>query len=73
MFGIENDEDIFETLTQLIEQETEKKIFTMRILDEIEEWLEVLVIFEDKSMLLGKISVLTFFGNIACRLQAKYI
>jgi hypothetical protein len=73
VFGIENDEDIFETLTQLIEQETEKKIFTMRILDEIEEWLEVLVIFEDKSMLLGKISVLTFFGNIACRLQAKYI
>lgn len=73
IFEAKEQSDVVEVLTEIFEEEVEKKIHTMRILGEEDEWLEVIVIFEDKSVLLGKIHVLTFFGNMACRIQAAFI
>jgi L-amino acid N-acyltransferase YncA len=68
-----NKEEIAEALTKMLEKDAGKKIFTMRIVGETQEGLEVIVIFEDKSVLMGIISVQTIQGKLAARIQANYI
>lgn len=73
IFHQQNQEEIVESITRMIEQETKSNIFTLRILNEVEEGLEALVVLEDKSVLMGLISVQTIDGKLACRMQANYI
>lgn len=73
IFHQQNQEEIVESITRMIEQETKSNIFTLRILNEAEDGLETLVVLEDKSVLMGLISVQTIDGKLACRMQANYI
>ncbi len=65
--------DLVDSLILMLEKDSGKKIFTMRILEHVEDGLEALVIFEDKNVMMGKISVGSMQGKLAVRLQGNYI
>lgn len=73
IFNQEEDEDVVEAITRSLEEGTKKKIFTFKVLDRMDDNLESIVVFEDKSVLLANISVYTIDGNLACRMQGNYI
>jgi tRNA U34 5-carboxymethylaminomethyl modifying enzyme MnmG/GidA len=52
-----NDEEIADIMIQELEQQTGKEVFTMRIVGEHEKALEAIVVFTDRSVLMGKITV----------------
>lgn len=67
--------DIVEDLIATIEKQTEQKIFTIKVLERNhdEESIEVLVVFEDKSVLMGRVLFQQMNGMLACRVQGNYI
>lgn len=73
IFQQDSEEDIVDSMTRMLEQETGTKIFTIKVLNQVEEGLETVVVFEDKSVLMGLISVQTIDGKLACRMQGNYI
>lgn len=73
IFNQGNQEEIVESIERMLESETGQKIFTLRVLDDVEEGLETLVIMEDKSVLMGLISVQEVQGKLAFRMQLNYI
>lgn len=73
LYEPENDEDFLDAITNTIEKDTDKKIFTLRVLSEDEKGLDTIIIFEDRSVLMGKISIQTIRGKLACRLQGDWI
>ena len=68
-----DDADFIDSLIQMLEQDTQKKIFTMRILEHTVKGLDTLIVFEDKHVMMGKIKVETIRGKLAIRLQGNYI
>lgn len=66
-------DDIGQSITNMIEKETDNKIFTLRIVGETKEALEVLVVFENKEIINGIITIQEIEGTLAARLQANYI
>jgi hypothetical protein len=73
LYQAENEEDFMDSMLQMMEQDTGKKIFTMRILEHTEEGLETVIVFEDKHILMGIIKVQTIMGKLAIRMQGNYI
>lgn len=73
LYEAKEDEEIIETIINMIEQDTGKKIFTLRVLDSTPETLEVLIVFDDKEVLTGKIKVMDEEGNMAIRIQGNFI
>ena len=73
IYQAENDQEFMDSLLQMLEQETGKKIFTIRILDHTNEGLETLIIFEDREVLMGMIKVGTIKGKMGIRVQGNYI
>lgn len=73
VYHAENEEDVAEAITRTLEKETGKRIFTMRIINDTEEGLETLVVFQDKSMIHGMVTVMEIHGQLACRIKADYI
>lgn len=73
LYEAKEDEEIIETIINMIEQDTGKKIFTLRVLDSTPETLEVLIVFDDKEALTGKIKVMDEEGNMAIRIQGNFI
>lgn len=73
MYNVENKEELADALLQVIEQDSGQKVFTLRIIGEFEDALDSLIIFEDKSVLMGKISVETIGGNPAFRIRGNFI
>jgi hypothetical protein len=67
------DEEFIDTIINMIEQDTDKKIFTLRVLDSTPEALEVLIVFDDKEILNGVIKVLDGEGEMAIRIQGNFI
>ena len=72
-YEAKEDEDFMDSITNMLEEDTGKKIFTLRVLDHTDEALEVLIVFDDKEILMGKIKVATIEGNMAIRLQGNFI
>jgi hypothetical protein len=68
-----NEEDFVDDLIKMIEQDTGKKIFTMRILEHKTSGLDTLIIYEDKSVMMGKIKVGSIKGKLAIRMQGNFI
>ena len=68
-----NEENFVDDLLKMIEHDTGKKIFTMRILEHTTKGLETLIIYEDKEVMMGKIKVETIKGKLAIRLQGNFI
>lgn len=73
LYQAENEEDFLDSLLQMMEQDTGKKIFTMRVLEHTHEGLETLIVFEDKQILMGIIKVGSIQGKMAIRMQGNYI
>ena len=73
IYEIKNKEDMADALLQMLEQETGERIFTLRIIEEFDDALETIVIFEDKRILLGKIGVQEINGKLAFRMKANFI
>jgi hypothetical protein len=73
IYQAENEEDFLDSLLQMMEQDTGKKIFTMRVLEHTDEGLETLIVFEDKQILMGIIKVGTIQEKMAIRMQGNYI
>jgi hypothetical protein len=68
-----NTEEMADALMQLLEEETGQKIFTLRITGERDTSLEALIVFEDKSILMGLITVQDHKGKWACRVRGNFI
>jgi hypothetical protein len=73
VYEAENEADFVDSMIKMLEQDTGKKIFTMRILEHAEEGLETLIIFEDKNVMMGMIKVGSIKGKMAIRMQGNYI
>ena len=73
IYELEDKEEIADALIQLMEEQTKKQVFTMRIVGEQKDCLEAFVCFKDKSVLMGKISVQSVNGKLACRIQGNFI
>ena len=73
VYEAKDGEDFVEELIKMIEQDTGKKIFTMKILDHTKKGLESLIVFDDKNVMLGNIFVGTIKGKMAIRLQGNFI
>ena len=73
VYEAKDGEDFVDELIKMIEQDTGKKIFTMKILDHTKEGLETLVVYDDKSVMLGKIFIGSIKGKMAIRLQGNFI
>lgn len=70
---MQDGEVLTDALVQMIEEETQKEIFTMRVLEHKPDGLESLIIFKDTSVLMGLIKVTDIQGKLALRLQGNYI
>jgi hypothetical protein len=68
-----NKDDITDSLLEMLEKDTGKEIFTIRVLGDTKAGLEALVVFKDKSIMMGLINVGTVKGQIAFRVQGNYI
>ena len=70
-----NQEEIADALLKTIEKDSGKEVFTLRIIGEMEteEALETVIVFQDKSVLMGKISVQDYQGKLAFRVQGNWI
>lgn len=70
---IEDYDEIFDTVTTTVENETGKKIFTMRLLKDDDTQLELIVIFEDRSVLNAVLTIRREDGLLVCRFQGNWI
>lgn len=70
---IEDYDEIFDTVTTTVENETGKKIFTMRLLKDDDTQLELIVIFEDRSVLNALLTIGREDGLLVCRFQGNWI
>jgi len=73
IYNVHDEEEIVEVLTKSLEEKTKSKIFTMRILGDLEDEIEAVVVFENKKVLMGRIFVTTYRGKLACRIQGNFI
>lgn len=68
-----NEDKIVEAMIETLERDTGNKVFTIRVVDRVKDKLESLIVFEDKSVLMGEISVEIIGGKMACRIKGNYI
>jgi hypothetical protein len=70
-----DDEEIGAAITQVVENQTDKKIFTMRTFDHehLKNGLEVIVIFEDKTVMMGSITIYKKQEQIVARCKLNYV
>ncbi len=73
IYKIENQADLADEMIKTIEKDSKQKIFTLRIIGESDDKLETIIVFEDKSVLMGKIKVQEIEGNMAFRVQGNFI
>lgn len=73
IYDVNDQEDIAEALTRSLEEQTNSKVFTMRIVGEKKDTLEAFVVFENKAVLFGKINVELIKGQIACRIRGNWL
>jgi len=73
IYKVNNQADLADELIQTIEKDSKQKIFTLRIIGESDENLETIIVFEDRSVLMGKIKVEEIEGNMAFRVQGNFI
>jgi hypothetical protein len=66
-------EDITDSLLEMLEKDTGKEIFTIRVLGDTKEGLETLIVFKDRTILMGLVNVGRVEGQIALRIQGNYI
>lgn len=76
IYELKENEDVIDALTRMIENDSEKKIFTIRVVgNELEEKneIEVVIVFEDKEILWGFITIEEVNGKMACRIRGNYL
>lgn len=69
-------EDLVEAFHRMLETDTGKKIFTLRILEDHNDpdlGIEMLVVFDDKSILKGNLAFPDVFGSLALRMKANWL
>lgn len=73
IYEVNNQTDLADELIKTIEKDSKQKIFTLRIIGESDDKLETIIVFEDKSVLMGKIKVQEINGKMAFRVQGNFI
>ncbi len=73
VYQAEDEKDFVDSLIKMLEQDTKKEIFTIRILEHKIQGLETIIVFKDKTVMLGMIKVGTVKGKIAIRMQGNYV
>jgi hypothetical protein len=73
IYEANNQADLADELIKTLEMDAKQKIFTLRIIGESDERLETIIVFEDKSVLMGKIKVQEINGKMAFRVQGNFI
>jgi hypothetical protein len=72
-YKAKEDADFVDSIITMLEQDTKKKVFTLRILEHTETGLETLIVFDDKEILTGIIKVVTVKGKMGIRVQGNFI
>jgi hypothetical protein len=73
IYEANNQADLADELIKTLEMDAKQKIFTLRIIGESDEKLETIIVFEDKSVLMGKIKVQEINGKMAFRVQGNFV
>lgn len=73
MYKQHSHENIADAITRTIEQDASKKIFTLAITGDNDEGLDVIIVFEDKSILLSFVSIMEHEGQLAARIRGNYV
>jgi hypothetical protein len=73
IYEANNQADLADELIKTLELDAKQKIFTLRIIGESDEKLETIIVFEDKSVLMGKIKVQEINGKMAFRVQGNFV
>jgi hypothetical protein len=73
IYEANNQADLADELIKTLEMDAKQKIFTLRIIGESDERLETIIVFEDKSVLMGKIKVQEINGKMAFRIQGNFV
>jgi len=73
IYEVNNQADLADELIKTLEKDANQKIFTMRIIGESDDRLETIIVFEDKSVLMGKIKVQEINEKMAFRVQGNFI
>jgi hypothetical protein len=73
IYEANNQADLADELIKTLEKDAKQKIFTVRIIGESDDKLETIIVFEDKSVLMGKIKVQEIEGKMAFRVQGNFI
>jgi hypothetical protein len=74
IYEAHDQKEIVEVLSKSLEEKAQSKVFTMRIIGNVEEdAIEAVVVFENKKILMGVIRLTTYQGKIACRIQGNFI
>lgn len=76
IYEAKDDERLEDAIFEMIEKDTGKKIFTIRVFDHqyVKTALECVVVFEDKSVLMGSIYVNEMIkGKAAFRLKGNFV
>jgi hypothetical protein len=67
-------DDIVQDLINMMEESTGKTIFTVKVLNDTDDGgFETLVVFNDKTVMHGIISIEDVNGRMATRIRANYI
>jgi hypothetical protein len=73
IYEVNNQADLADELIKTIEKDSKQKIFTLRIIGESDEKLETIIVFEDKTVLMGRIMVQEINGKMAFRVQGNFV
>jgi hypothetical protein len=73
--AMETGKDIAETITEVLEHEAGKEIFTLRILDKNvdDQSIQMVIVFKDKSVLMANVTVPIVGNRLAVQLQGNFI
>ena len=69
----ENIDNAINTLMVNLEKKTNSKVLTLDVIGEGENFLEILVRFENGQAAQGKVTIVLIDKSYACRIQANFI
>jgi hypothetical protein len=72
-YEVNDNEEIANLLIEKLEEQTTQKVFTLRIIGEEEDALDAVVVFENKTILMGKITVGEQDGKLSVRIQGNFV
>lgn len=72
-FEQRQEEEIHQAIIRSLETVAGQKVFTLRILESTPRGFEVLIVLEDKGIIMGLVEMEEINGSLAARVRGNYI